>query len=70
MKTVKKNWKRYGISIAVTFFAGFALAIVPNIDSLTLDSLKDGTLVGLIFAGARTGIKFVLEAFLAWYKAA
>ena len=70
MKIVNDNWKRYAISIAVTFFAGFALAIVPNIDALTLASFKDGTLVGLIFAGFRTGIKFVLEAFLAWYKAA
>ncbi len=68
MKKLPENVKRYAVSISVTFLAGFAIAILPDIDSLTLDSLRNGGLVGLLFAGIRTGVKFVLEAFLVWYR--
>lgn len=59
---------RYARSIAITFLAGFAIEIVPELNELTLSSLKDGTLIGLLFVGVRTGVKMVLEAFLLWYR--
>lgn len=60
--------KRYCVSTLVTFFAGMAIVIVPSLnEGLTIDSFKDGTLVGLVFSGARFGVKMVLELFLAWY---
>lgn len=55
-------------STIITFAAGFAIAVVPHIDALTMDSLWDGSLVGLVFAGARTGIKVVIEGFILWYS--
>jgi len=68
METIKNNWKRYLISTAVTFGVGFAIEVVPILDTLTLEGIKDGTLLGLIFAGVRAGVKFVLEAFIKWAK--
>lgn len=55
-------------STIITFAAGFAIAVVPHMDALTMDSIKDGSLLGLVFAGVRTGIKVVLEGFVLLYK--
>ncbi len=60
--------KEYILSMVITFTAGFAIAILPNLDTLTMEGLRDGTLVGLVFTGIRTGFKFVLEAFVSWYS--
>lgn len=60
--------KRWVVSSLVTFGAGFAIAVVPQLDALSLDSLKDGAVVGVVFAGVRAGVKAVLEAFIAWYS--
>ncbi len=59
---------RYVKSTAVTFVAGFAIVVAPQLESLSLDSVTDGALVGLVFAGARLGIKMVLELYLTWYN--
>ena len=56
--------KRYLISSAVTFFSAFALYFVTVIDTVTLEGLTDGALVSLIFVGARTGLKALLEVFI------
>lgn len=55
-------------SAIITFVAGFALVVMPEIDTLSLDSLQDGTVVGLLFAGIRTGLKMLLEMYLTWYN--
>ncbi len=55
-------------SAAITFLAGMAIVIVPEINTLTPESFKDGTVVGLVFASVRTGLKMALEGFLAWRK--
>jgi hypothetical protein len=60
-----EKFKEYFISAALTFFTGFAIVVVGQIDSLSLASIADGSLVGLFFAATRTGIKGVLELFLA-----
>lgn len=62
------NVKRWLISTGVTFAAGFAIALLSQIDSISLSSLRDGALVGVVFAGIRAGVKAVLEAFVAWYS--
>lgn len=62
----REEIKKYAISAALTFFTGVALVVVPALDNITIESFKDGALVGLLFAGTRTGIKMLLEAYLAW----
>lgn len=51
-------------SFLITFFVGFSLVLVTEIDTITIESLSDGVLAGLIFAGVRGGIKMILELFL------
>lgn len=55
-------------SALITFVAGVTLVVVPQLDALTMESVRDGALVGLLFTGVRTGIKMVLEMFLVWYS--
>ena len=61
--------RRYALSTIVTFLTGFAIVIVGEIDSLTIDAFKDGTLVGLLFAAVRAGLKAAIEMFLAYQTA-
>jgi hypothetical protein len=68
MKIIEKNYKRYLVSTTLTFLAGFAIAVVPLLDNLTLEGIGGGALVGLIFAGVRSGVKLVLESFLGWWR--
>ena len=65
---ISSETKRYIRSALVTFFAGFALVMVTEIDSITLEDLGDCTAVGVAFAGVRTGLKMLLESFLSWYQ--
>jgi hypothetical protein len=51
-------------SAAITFVTGFAISIVPVIDSISLDSLQDGTALALIFVALRAGIKSLIEYFI------
>ena len=55
------TFKRHLISAIVTFVAAFAIVVVPDIDTVSVDNLTDGTLVGLIFVGVRAGLKALLE---------
>ena len=64
----KETIYRYAVSSLVTFAAGFALAVVPMIDGLTLESVQNGALIGVFFAGCRLGVKMVLEAGILLYK--
>jgi len=69
MKTiVKKHWKRYVVSSLLTFCAGFALVLWNDIDSITLETMQNGALVGILFTAFRGGVKTLLEGFLAWYN--
>jgi hypothetical protein len=61
-----KTVRRYVVSSLVTFFAGFAIVFVKEIDSLTLSSLKDGSLAGLLFFSVRSGLKALFELLLLW----
>lgn len=53
--------KKYLISSLVTFLTGFGLTFLAQIDSITLSSFKDGTLVALIFVACRAAIKALIE---------
>ena len=64
----KNTIKRYVWSTIITFLAGMGLVLVVEIDSITLDSFKDGTIVGVLFTSVRTGVKMVIELFLSWYS--
>ncbi len=61
--------KRYAISVLVTFVAGIAIVLAPalNDETLTLEAVKSGALVGVFFVAVRTAVKMVLELFLEWY---
>ena len=61
----KQTIKRWVISSILSFLTGFALIIFNDIDSISISSFKDGSLVGLIFLATRAGIKAILELFLA-----
>ncbi len=65
-KYTKENIKRWIISTIITFLAGLGIYLMANIDSITLETLKDGSLWAFIFAGIRAGIKAVIEGFLIW----
>lgn len=62
-----KILKRYLISSLVTFAAGFAFVFVAGIDAFSVESAKNGALLGLIMAASRAGLKAVLEGFLYWH---
>ena len=68
IKPTTKTVKRYVISSLVTFAAGVAIVVIPALtEDLTLEAVKNGALVGIVFSGARLGVKMVLEGFMTWY---
>lgn len=71
MKLTKANKQvilRYVVSSAITFFAGFSIVLLAQIDSLTVESLKDGSFIGVLFLAVRAGVKALLEAAVAAYQ--
>jgi hypothetical protein len=59
---MKDTTKRYLISSGVSFIAGFALAVAPLLDdNLTLEAVKEGAIIGVLFVGIRAGFKALLE---------
>jgi len=64
---MNKTLKRYIISSLITFLGGFLAIILVNIDNITLDSFKDGTIADILFLAVRTGIKGLIEWFLATF---
>lgn len=55
-------------SALITFVTAFAIAVVPHIDTITLETAKGGALVGLLFAGVRAGIKAFLQLLATYQK--
>jgi hypothetical protein len=60
--------KRYVYSTAITFAAGMLLVLTPEVQNLTPESFRDGTIFGLVLAGTRLGTKMVFEMFLTLYN--
>lgn len=60
----KNTIKRYAVSSVVSFMAAFSLVMVTEIDNISLETIKDGSFVGVIFLAVRAGLKGVLELFV------
>ncbi len=58
--------KRWAISTLITFLGGFAFVLLGDIDSVTIESFQNGSILGLFFVATRSGVKGVLELFLNW----
>lgn len=56
--------KEYFISSLITFGTGFIMALIPVIDSLTVDSFQNGAMFGILLAALRAGIKALAEMWL------
>ncbi len=65
---MSKKTKDLLISSALTFVTGILIVVAPSIDTLTLESFHDGSLVGLLMVGVRLGLKMALEMFIASFK--
>lgn len=62
---MSKTVQRYIWSTLVTFFAGFAIVIVPTLNGdLTWEVMKSGAYLGVLFSGVRLGVKMALEGFI------
>lgn len=55
------EFKRYIVSSGISFITAFAIAILPSIDSITLENVGAGAGIALIFTGLRAGIKAIVE---------
>ena len=64
---MNETLKRWLISTGVTFLAGFSVELLSNWQGVTLDALKDGTIVGIIFLAVRSGVKGILELAVAYW---
>lgn len=53
--------KRYLVSSGISFITAFAIAILPHIDSLTLENIGTGAGIAVLFAGLRAGVKVIVE---------
>lgn len=66
-KITRANIKRWAVSSLITFAGGFAVAILPSLNDLSLTDLETGAYVGVLFTAVRAGLKAVVEAFVLWY---
>ena len=64
----KLNMSEHIKSFLITFMVAFAMVFVADIDKLTLATLSDGVLFGLVFAGIRAGVKAVLQLVIDRYS--
>lgn len=55
-------------SFLITFAVSFAIVLVAQIDALSLETIKDGTILGVIFGAVRAGVKGVLELVIAKFS--
>lgn len=62
--TVSDTTKRYLVSTAITFVAGFLVVVTPEVQNLSAGAVSDGAILGILLAGARAGLKAVAEAFI------
>ena len=53
--------KEHLLSAVITFITGFASVLILSIDTITIDSLKNGSIAGLGFVCFRAGVKELLN---------
>lgn len=59
--------KDYIRSSVVTFIAGMAVEVLPLLNDLTLESVLDGALIGVLFVAVRGGVRAVVAKIVAMY---
>lgn len=52
------------ISAVITFFTGFCLALLPQLQDLDTSKIEAATIWGLILACIRAGFKMLMEQFI------
>lgn len=52
------------ISAVITFFTGFCLALLPQLQNLDTSKLEAATILGLFLACFRAGFKMLIEQFI------
>lgn len=57
----KGSLKRYLISSGISFLTGFLPVILSSLDTLTMETIKDGALIGIFIAAIRAGLKTLFE---------
>lgn len=60
----KETIKRHIVSALLTFTAAFSIFMLAEIDTITIESFTDGSIMALLFVGVRAGIKAILEYFV------
>jgi len=65
---MNKKTKEYLRSSLITFLTGFAIVILPAIETLDLQNLEAGALAGILLTATRMGIKAVIEYFISIEK--
>jgi len=55
-------------SALITFFVAFSIVLIPQLDSISMESFNDGVLVGILFAAVRAGVKGLLEYGVAYFS--
>lgn len=58
---MNKTFKKYLISSVITFVTTFAVALLASFDNITLETVKSGAALGVLFTAARAAVKSVLE---------
>lgn len=56
--------KRYIISSLITFLTGVGIVLLSQWDSITLESFRDGSILGVGFVAVRAGVKALIEYLL------
>jgi len=64
----KMTFKTELKSFAITFVVSFALVLVAQIDQLSLETIADGTIMGVLFGAVRAGVKGILELVIAKFS--
>ncbi len=65
---MSKKTKEYLRSSLITFLTGFAIAILPVLETIDLQNLEAGALAGILLTATRMGIKAVIEYFISIEK--
>jgi len=64
--TISPKVQEHIKSAVITFTTGVALVVLPQITTLSLDSIENGALAGLLLAGVRMGIKMLADLIITW----
>lgn len=57
---------RYAISSGMTFATGMIMILIDQWDNITLETIRDGSVLGVLFLAVRGGVKAVFELFIMW----